>query len=190
MTKHLTGEAFKAERSSADILGGCYIPTLSLMYRNVEEGKRKPSRKIVNADRYLLSMLATRGSAQGINACMGVYRRHPGGVWSSITTARRHLEALRSYVTIALDIPNEFAADIAIPLSIKVTNAWLHRDPSGGNDLYSLLREGYLLSIVTPMRTTVSLRSLRISVYCAVFPIIRIIKRAFRDHRASSPQYQ
>jgi glycosyltransferase involved in cell wall biosynthesis len=186
--ERLTGKGLDGEISSAGLFDGTFIPTLSVLYRNIDAGRRIPSLDIVNGDTYLFSMLAPHGIAKGIDATMGAYRRHAGGVWSSMPESRRHLEALRTYVAIATDVEDEFAISIAKPLSIRIANAWAHRTDEISGDLYPLLRRAYILSILCPFRARIRSESVSVSIYCAVFPVLRALKTAFAKRRAENPR--
>src|SRR5690606_17203926 len=135
------------------------IPTLSVVFRNVNAAHRTPSLNIINNDVYLFSMLAQHGTAKGINATMGAYREHAGGVWSPMLESKRHLEALRTYIAIATDIEDNFAIHVAKPLSIRIANAWAHRDGSVVGELYPLILHAYALSILCPLRAGIRLKS-------------------------------
>lgn len=174
----LTGRPLKLELSATDLLDGAFIPTLSVVYRNVEDAKRIPSIDILNGDVYLFSMLAKHGVAKGVDRTMGAYRHHAGGAWSSMRESRRHLEALRTYVAIALDIGADFAIRVARPLSVRMANAWAHRDAEVASELYPLLRRAYALSLRCPFRGGIGSESVSTALHCAIFPLLRAFRIA------------
>lgn len=179
----LTGKPLRLELSPSDLLDGAFIPTLSVVYRNIEGARRIPSIDIVNGDVYLFAMLARHGAARGVDRTMGAYRHHSGGLWSPMADSRRHLEALRTYVAIALDIGDDFAIRVARPLSVRLANAWSHRDDEVASELYPLLRRAYALSLRCAFRGRIGLKSISTALHCAVFPVLRALRMAVAGWR-------
>lgn len=75
----------------------------SRMVVNVEMPKFPLVKEIFSKDKFLESRIGNFGGAQFDGTLLpSVYRRHPGGVWSSLPSDERHIQSAKSYYFIAL----------------------------------------------------------------------------------------
>jgi len=92
--------------SGEEIIGGHYLATLSLFFRNINNYEaRRRDRNIVHGDRYLFAMLSTFGGVIMSSQKMGAYRIHPGGVCSGSDNLTRMRNMVVSRLAIVQDIP-------------------------------------------------------------------------------------
>jgi glycosyltransferase involved in cell wall biosynthesis len=72
------------DHSSLELSRGAWTLTLSMLYRNVEIPIHPYADRIVNGDEYLRARLGLHGGSVFMDGAeVAVYRRHPGGIWSS-----------------------------------------------------------------------------------------------------------
>ncbi len=72
------------DHSSLELSRGAWTLTLSMLYRNVQIPTHPYADRIVNGDEYLRARLGLHGGSVFIDGDeVAVYRRHPGGIWSS-----------------------------------------------------------------------------------------------------------
>ncbi len=79
-----------------------YMPTMSLVFRNVISELPDEFNNVVNGDAFLISLLGNYGHAKFIKSILpSTYRTHSGGVWSQIAKEKKHLNLVVTYYWIA-----------------------------------------------------------------------------------------
>lgn len=116
---------------SREIISGAFIPTQTVMMRNIHEAQVPPSESIVNGDWHRFSMLAMTGYAESIPGIMAAYRIHKGGVWMGRSVQSRYFEQLRSAIVIEHDLAPEFAWMVASTLRWRISDVLIFCDESG-----------------------------------------------------------
>ncbi|EMB17751.1 glycosyltransferase [Rhodopirellula europaea] len=94
--------------TAEDIIGGKQIPTLSAMFVNRPIRFVRQYFSITNEDNYIFSMLSEYGNAYKIEGNRGSYRRHGGGVWSSMPQCQQRLAAMASKRAITIGISSQY----------------------------------------------------------------------------------
>lgn len=91
--------SFSADELSFFCHSRCWIPTVSLVYRNTLPKQEPPELKHVqNGDLFLVSLLGCDGSGYYHNdVSPSLYRIHPGGTWSSLHSTRKLEEVSNTY---------------------------------------------------------------------------------------------
>ena len=119
---------------------GCIMKTMSVMFRNlpkVHEYLGQPwVLKLDGADHLLYLLLTMNGEyAYCINECMGVYRKHPGGVWTSASLVQKYQNGLNNLELYRRHLPLSFRQRAYLNWLLKLylveyTISKLHRYPS------------------------------------------------------------
>jgi glycosyltransferase involved in cell wall biosynthesis len=109
-----------------DLVKGNFVPFGSVVARN----RLIPEfadwvRDIPGIDWVFGMLTARRGPFARIDGCLGVYRKHAGGAWSSLPRARQINTVLRIYEGIRGDLPPRLGPLIdAMVLNIKLGSEW------------------------------------------------------------------
>ena len=113
-------DEIKDKYQLSDLLIGHFIPTCSVMYRNglIKEFPDWFLRVPVG-DKPLYILLAQHGSIGYINEVMGVYRIHPGGIWSGSDYISRHLTNI-----ILLNFFNGYLPQYADLIQEQIDSRW------------------------------------------------------------------
>ena len=113
--EHKLPEKYRRDFSQLDLMRATWALTLSLLFRNVEREDYPPRSQILNGDKFLLAQLGEHGGAiWEPDLLPAVYRRHAGGVWSTLNRTQRGIDHARSYFWIGqyfLDRHREVAQD-------------------------------------------------------------------------------
>lgn len=89
--------------SSLELQQGAFLLTLSMVFRNVIREFPSSFAKVLNGDKFLISLLGAYGKGRYIEDIKpAVYRKHPGGVWSELDVLHR-LKAKRLFFDGMLD---------------------------------------------------------------------------------------
>lgn len=158
-----------------DIFRGARIPTLSIMYRNIDVLSSPHWDTLKFGDIYLRGRLSAYGNARRVPGNMGAYRQHPGGVWSGGSEAFRYREMLKSSIATAKDIDRRLAIHLSWVLAVRVGGAliaYTYERP-GSKEHHMLVLEGYRLALRTAFSSGVSVRALGIAAGAVAIPFVR-----------------
>lgn len=111
-----------------------YMPTSTILFRNVIRELPVEYFKVTNGDAFLFSMLGNYGGAKYLDSISpAVYRIHAGGIWSGINQFEKNIKLSESYYWMSVyydrilkhDIASEWACvamwHIASSIKIKKT---------------------------------------------------------------------
>ena len=81
---------------SEDLIKGQYLQILTLCFRNVLNFNHNFFNEISNGDKYLTVHLGFKGKAMIMSDIKpGVYRKHPGGVWTKATIYKQKKQSIK-----------------------------------------------------------------------------------------------
>jgi glycosyltransferase involved in cell wall biosynthesis len=109
-----------------DLVKGNFVPFGSVVARNrLIPEFAKWVRDIPGID-WIFGMLnARRGPFARIDGCLGVYRKHAGGAWTSLSFARQINTVLKIYEGIRDDLPSRLCPLVdTMILNIKLRSEW------------------------------------------------------------------
>lgn len=127
------------------------IPTLSVMYRNINIQQGVRGKRVLNGDIYLFARLSRYGEMHNVGGTMGAHRRHTGGVWTSLSELNKKLKLLNTRKAIAWEIHADDSLSAACRLA---TTSWHGFEYAFENNKKESLKflGGYFCSFLTMMR--------------------------------------
>lgn len=177
----ITGSVSPSTLTSREMISGHFIPTLSVMHRRKPGVPPPYPLPVVNGDNYLFAHLAVFGNALFIDRNMAAYRQHPGGAWSSRGKESRVTEHLRTYIAIAMTMPDSHLQYAIVELRRRTVTALTYFLVGyRSRELCKLCLCGYKLTVISPLRSKNLLRGILTSVTSSVYPFWGLTKGLLR----------
>jgi glycosyltransferase involved in cell wall biosynthesis len=109
-----------------DLVKGNFVPFGSVVARNRLIPEFSSWIRDIPGIDWIFGMLnARRGPFARVDGCLGVYRKHEGGAWTSLTWARQIKTVLRIYDGIRGELPPRLGPLVdAMSLNIKLRSEW------------------------------------------------------------------
>jgi glycosyltransferase involved in cell wall biosynthesis len=120
------GRAGRTEFELEDLVTGNFVPFGSVVARAGLIPEFAPWVREVPGIDWIFGLLnARQGPFARIDGCLGVYRKHSVGVWTSMSWARQINTVLRIYDGIRGDLPSRLGPLVhAMSLNIKLRSEW------------------------------------------------------------------
>ena len=128
----------KRDYTKYELQRGAFISALTRCFRNVVHSPPDEWFNVLNADRFLITLLGEYGAGHYMRDLEpGVYRHHPGGIWSALAEPEKKAELANTYYWLAVyyqrvgrkDLVNDFIMKMLaeIGIAVKIDNFALIR---------------------------------------------------------------
>lgn len=91
-------EKLKKDGTGLDLISGKWLPTLTVMFRNILPKTMPPGYfKVYNGDAFLYTLLGHHGGAKYVEDIKPAhYRKHAGGIWSALKQKEKYEQMLNT----------------------------------------------------------------------------------------------
>lgn len=137
----LLGDGNRRDYSAEEMLAGAWLPTLTRCCRNVLRELPPEFDKVLSGDLFLTVLFAQHGDGKYLDDIQpAAYRRHAGGVWSSLPSEAEALASFNSCIQVYLFLVKNFGTARALPFLLRTALPYAAKIQPEENPLARSLR--------------------------------------------------